>query len=76
MAADHWIPLASPDCPGSIPTNIVPLCHGEGGCNNSKGKHNPVEWLDRRFGKRKAKQVLARILAYFDTLREEKDADE
>lgn len=66
LAADHWIPLASADCPGTVPTNIVPLCHGEGGCNNSKNDTNPIVWLEWKFGKRRAKQIEARINAYFE----------
>lgn len=68
-AADHWIPLSNPECPGTIRENIVPLCHQVGGCNNSKGSSNPEEWLTKRFGKRKAKLILARIHAYFDHVR-------
>src|SRR5262245_54364387 len=33
LAHDHWIPLNSPTCPGTIATNMIPLCHGTGGCN-------------------------------------------
>jgi hypothetical protein len=68
-AADHWIPLSSPNCPGTVPTNIVPLCHGEGGCNNTKHASEPVEWLARTFGKRRAKTILNRIEAYFAWIR-------
>jgi hypothetical protein len=69
--ADHWIPLASPDCPGTVPGNIVPLCGGEGGCNNSKSDKDPEEWLIARFGKRKGKAILQRINAYFDWIRQQ-----
>lgn len=65
-AADHWIPLSSPDCPGTIVTNMVPLCHGIGGCNNTKSNKNPSDWLVSKYGKSKAKQILARIEAYFE----------
>src|SRR5260221_119478 len=34
LSQDHWIPLSSPDCPGTDPTNILPLCCGTDGCNN------------------------------------------
>lgn len=68
IAADHWIPLSSPDCPGTVKTNILPLCHGEDGCNNRKGKRNPIEFVETEFGKRKAKAILARIQTYFDSL--------
>jgi hypothetical protein len=66
LAQDHWIPLTNPDCPGTDPTNILPLCHGTDGCNNSKGKHNPETWLKKKLGKKKATQKLAEIHAYFE----------
>jgi hypothetical protein len=73
IAADHWIPLTSPNCPGTIPTNIIPLCHaqkdGEGGCNNSKYNREPEQWLTEKYGKRKAQQVLDRINTYFEYIR-------
>ncbi len=71
-AADHWIPLSDPrsDNPGTVPTNIVPLCHGVGGCNNRKSNRDPVEFLETEFGKRRAKQILARINAYFEWVKQ------
>lgn len=72
IAADHFIPLVNPDCPGTVPSNIVPACHtlknGEGGCNNSKQGRNPEIWLVEKFGKRKANQILYRIREYFVSL--------
>lgn len=68
LAADHWIPISSPDCPGTVPTNIVPLCHGLDGCNNSKSNREPVEWLLSKFGKQKTDTILKNIQAYFDSL--------
>ena len=65
VAIDHWTPLAAEDCPGTVATNIVPLCHGENGCNNSKGSKAPDIWLTEKYGKRKAQEILARIQAYF-----------
>jgi len=70
-ALDHWIPLASPDCPGSIPENEVPLCHGMEGCNNSKCDRDPVEWVTEKYGKRKAASILKRIETYFASLRKD-----
>lgn len=73
IAMDHWIPLSNPICPGTIPTNIIPLCHAlkDGtGCNNSKNNRDPVEWLTEKFGKRKANKILKRIQAYFDSLKD------
>jgi hypothetical protein len=70
-AADHWIPLSCKDInnPGTVPSNIVPLCHGKGGCNNSKKDKLPTEWLEYKFGKRKAAEILKRIEAFFATVR-------
>ncbi len=69
LAADHWIPVTSPDCPGTVPENIVPLCHGHGGCNNSKSNHEPIEWLINQVGKKKAQLISERISQYFDLVR-------
>jgi hypothetical protein len=68
----YRIPLTDPrpDNPGTVPTNIVPLCHGVDGCNLSKSNGDPIEWLTSRYVPRKAKQILARIQAYFDSLKE------
>jgi hypothetical protein len=68
LAADHWIPLSSPDCPGTVAGNIVPLCHGENGCNNSKQDKVAEIWLVERYGKHKSAQILTRIQQYFDSL--------
>lgn len=71
LAADHWIALSDPrpDNPGSVAVNLLPLCHatkgGIGGCNNRKGRRDPVEFLETEFGQRRAEQILARITAYF-----------
>lgn len=72
-SADHWIPLVSPNCPGTVPTNIVPLCHGVGGCNNSKEAKNASEWLIGKFGKRRAREILKRIEAYFEWVKQFND---
>lgn len=65
MAADHWIPLNSPGCPGRIPMNIIPLCCGDGGCNNSKHDKLPDAWLIERLGKGRAVRKAKEIEAYF-----------
>lgn len=69
LAKDHWIPISDPACPGTIPTNILPLCHGEGGCNNGKRNRDPGAWLIAKFGKAKASEIQARIAAYFEAVR-------
>ena len=68
-AMDHWIPIVSPKCPGTIPENIIPLCHGQDGCNNSKHSSEPFEWLQKKFGKRKAKTIMNNISNYFESLK-------
>lgn len=69
-AMDHWIPLSDtrPNNPGTVPQNMVPLCHGIDGCNNKKSNRDPEEWLLSEFGTRKAKEIIKRIQDYFDTL--------
>lgn len=75
IAADHWIPLSddTPENPGTVARNILPLCHSrkgapenDKGCNNSKSYRDPVEWLYSRYTSREAKRILARIVQYFD----------
>lgn len=68
VSADHWIPLASADCPGTTPTNIVPLCHGRDGCNNHKLHRDPDEWLVTTYGPKQARLIAQRIRAYFDAV--------
>jgi hypothetical protein len=65
--ADHWIPLnyKGADNPGTVPGNMICLC---GSCNSSKKDGMPTEWLNQRYGNRKANQILARVKAYFDSL--------
>lgn len=68
LAFDHYIPLSSPDCPGTTAGNMLPVCHGVDGCNTTKNMLDPEEWLAARFGKRKARQKAAAIKAYFDII--------
>jgi hypothetical protein len=69
LALDHFIPLSSPRCPGTVATNIIPLCHGEGGCNNMKGSKEPQAWLRERYGARKAARILTAIQTYCAVVR-------
>lgn len=66
---DHWIALSDPrpDNPGTVACNMLPLCSS---CNLSKHHTDPIEWLNRRHPK-KAKAILARISAYFASVRNE-----
>ncbi len=70
---DHWIPISydGKDNPGHVVGNVVPLCHGLGGCNNHKSAKMPDVWLTETYGKRKANEILARIQAYFDHVQEQ-----
>src|SRR5579864_384976 len=64
IALDHWIPVTRDG--GTVATNIIPLCQGLDGCNNSKGNRDPLEWLVWKYGKQQAKKVLKRVQAYFN----------
>jgi 5-methylcytosine-specific restriction endonuclease McrA len=70
LAADHWIPLSHPDCLGTVAWNIIPLCHGEGGCNNSKNDKLPGVWLRENFTDRENMEIMSRTIAYFNDVRE------
>ena len=72
IEADHYVPLSSSDCPGTIPENMLPACKA---CNTSKGHRPPEQWMVDKFGKRKAAQIAARILAYFDWIRQRNRLD-
>ena len=69
IGLDHWIPLKSSACPGTVATNMIPLCHGNGGCNNKKGRKDPGQWVTEQFGTRKAAAILKKIEAYFAAVR-------
>lgn len=66
LSADHWIPLSSPNCPGTVVENMIPLCHGVGGCNNSKSNKDAFQWLKNTFGIERAQIVMDRIISYFE----------
>lgn len=69
IQADHWIPLSDPDCPGTVPHNIVPLCGGFEGCNQQKNASAPQEWLVSKYGAKKARAISNRIQRYFSLVR-------
>lgn len=64
IQADHWIPLSAPNCPGTIPSNMIPLCRT---CNCSKHDSDPVEWIARKLSD-KAQVKLDEIQAYLTLL--------
>ena len=63
VTMDHWIPLNSDNCPGTIPTNIIPL---NGSLNSQKQDKDPETGLIEKFGNEQAKHILQKIQAYFD----------
>lgn len=69
LALDHWIPISSDECPGTTVTNMIPLCHGIGGCNSRKHARDPKEWLVLEFGEYRARKIMARIKTYFEVAR-------
>ncbi len=71
-AMDHWIPIAyeGNDNPGTVAANIVPLCHGAGGCNNSKNATMPDVWLRQHYTEKQARQIEKRIEEYFEHVKE------
>lgn len=75
IAMDHWIPLSSPNCPGTVATNIAPLCHhkqgGSDGCNNSKSSRDPIAWLTEQYGNAKANRIMNKIAEYFNSLHDD-----
>lgn len=68
IVMDHWIPLSSPDCPGAVVGNIIPLCHGFEGCNNSKRDSDPIIWLTAHYNKKQSAIIVKRIADYFGQL--------
>lgn len=67
-AADHWIPINHPACPGTTVGNIIPLCHGVDGCNNKKRAKHPDAWLIKQYGAEQGQIIIGRIQQYFNWL--------
>jgi len=65
VTLDHWIPISHADCPGTVPANLLPMCHGNDGCNNQKHAKNPQQWLVAKLGRRKAARKLEEIQYFF-----------
>lgn len=74
LAIEHWIALSDQrqDNPGTVPWNILPMCHARNGahngCNNAKWARDPIEWLIDYLGEKQALQKLSEIQAYFETV--------
>jgi RNase P subunit RPR2 len=65
---DHWIPLASPLCPGTIATNMIPLA---GKLNHSKWANHPEQWVMDVYGETEGRLILQRIYAYFEWVQQQ-----
>ena len=70
LSEDHWIPIFSVDCPGTVVENMLPLCIGIGGCNNSKSNRNGYDFLVEKFGVSKARKIEKNIREYFKIVSE------
>lgn len=64
ITADHFIPVVKDG--GTVVVNMLPACRS---CNSSKSDSDPIDWLNRKLGKRKAKAKLKEIMAYFEKVR-------
>lgn len=64
--ADHWIPLSSDECTGTIVTNMVCLCSM---CNLSKHDKMPDTWLREKHGIDKANEILKQVNTYFELVK-------
>jgi hypothetical protein len=62
LTLDHYIPLVSASCPGTVAANMLPACRS---CNCSKQDSEPIEWLARRFGVDQAELIMEAIREYF-----------
>ena len=66
LTQDHFIPLIDPECPGTVPWNIIPACVT---CNSSKSTSSPSAWYTRhRRGFIKGR--LATIRAFLEAQRQ------
>jgi hypothetical protein len=62
LCPDHWIYIGADNCPGTVASNIVPMCAS---CNSSKGRKNPVKWLQFRIKSIDALVKLSQIEIFF-----------
>lgn len=76
LRLDHWVPVGSPLCPGTISGNMLPLCNTKkgtpayhAGCNQSKHTKEGKGWLNDRFGDEFAAMKIAEIETFFELAR-------
>ncbi|MDL1924339.1 HNH endonuclease [Chloroflexi bacterium CFX3] len=61
----HWIPLSRPECPGTLPSNIIPLCRS---CNISQRAKLPTVWLRQTFDAATQREIIRKVNKYFASL--------
>ncbi len=61
--ADHWIPLADENSPGTVKENMIVLCSH---CNHTKWATDAETWLVKKLGVDEAAKKLAEIHTYFE----------
>jgi hypothetical protein len=67
---DHWIPLKNLECPGTVAWNIVCMCGGKGGCNESKHSHDAKKWLLDFYPPEQAQEIFGRVEEYLRGVKE------
>ncbi len=73
LAVDHWQPYANGHSLSML--NILPLCQGKDGCNNSKRNRDTQIWLLYRLGENAATEKRKRIESYFSWVLEQESAN-
>lgn len=64
LVIDHWIAITDPECPGTIPGNMVPMCSP---CNSSKGGKLALVWLEKKvIDSDRRIQIVAAIESFFE----------
>lgn len=61
LAPEHFVPVSSPDCPGTIAANMLPACAS---CNSHKKDNDPRAWLAVRFGAERGVEIEVRLATY------------
>ncbi len=72
-ALNHWIAIKDPrpDNPGTVSTNMIPLCDGTDGCSNSKNKNDPYKWVNQKYSDHEAREIINRVDTYIEWVRNE-----
>jgi 5-methylcytosine-specific restriction endonuclease McrA len=59
---DHFVPVTSPKCLGTVANNIIPACKS---CNSSKQNKDALTWLTDKYGQSRALEITSAITNYF-----------